>query len=166
MRFALLLLVALCAGLSCVEPARSDDAEDLVINFNHTEYLIVLASSHDFPALKTQAEAIARKSSIPFDMQGMVYDAKRGLIVPDDSNDDMWRGYYVLRRNNLDYQTEKPFLSIEKSDAYPGLKPGYYFILAGICDSPARANAAAKPLRKIMPGLQIRKTTIYYGCMH
>jgi hypothetical protein len=146
------------------EKPRNDSSDQLA-----TRYIVILGSSRDFPRLHQAALSIGRRSGVPFSMVGLVYDRDRGLIVPDDDPDEIWRGAYVLRRSNAEGNETNRLLakiSIEKSGAYPGLKSGLYIIVGGIYDTPAKAGRAAARYRAAVPDAYVRKTNIYMGCMH
>ena len=107
---------------------------------------------------------------MPFSMEGRVYDKKRGLIYPDDFDDEVFRGGYVARRFDTTIldgsDKETPYLSVEKSDAYKGFTPGYYIVVAGIRDNRADAVKQAEKFRKWAPTAYAKKTKIYIGCLH
>jgi hypothetical protein len=163
--FPLFMLLTACF---CLGASKPGEAPDYIKELTATQHLIILASSRDFPALKRQAQFLSAKIHLPFSLRGMIFDPKRGLILPDNDPDDMWAGFYAFRRyNETDINgKDARYLSIEKSDAYPGLKPGYYILLAGIYDNQREASKVAAAYRNAVPDLMIRKTTIYMGCMH
>jgi hypothetical protein len=130
--------------------------------------VLVLGTGTDFAALEKQAREIARRMNMPYSLQGMVYDARRGLILPDSFPDAAYAGKYALRRyDQLQAgRVWKGFVSIEKSDAYSGMKPGLYFIMGGIeADGKAAARRVAA-FRKVARGAYAARTAIYMGCMH
>ena len=104
-----------------------------------------------------------RASGIEYDGRGLIYDAKRGLIWPDDSDDETYAGQYAPRRD--DWCRDKACVSVERSEAYEGFRPGLYIVVAGIVgrkDAGARLEAA----RRIVPTAYVKETTLYMGCMH
>ena len=169
MKHALLLLLLL--GLVAVGRSAESGSDELNPKLLTRDRLIVILGSFtEFKEAHAHALAISRSSRMPFSMQGMVYDKKRGLILPDNDPDTIYAGSYVLRRTNTTrvrgQGDETEYISIERSDAYPGLKPGCYLIVGGIYDD---ARGAAKALARFKPavaGASVRKTRIYMGCMH
>ncbi len=132
--------------------------------------IVLLGSFKNFEEAHQQARVISRASGMPFSMQGMVYDKKRGLILPDDDPDTMYAGSYFLRRHNTmpfgKDKAESEYISIERSEAYPGLRPGYYIIVGGIYDETSEAKKAVARFKPGLADAEIRKTQIYMGCMH
>ena len=99
----------------------------------------------------------------------MIYDKKRGLILPDNDPDETYAGSYVLRRyNELFNEPDKgaEYISIERSEAYPGFTPGFYIIMGGIYNDPKEAKGALTRFKPFVKDAYIKKTKIYMGCMH
>ncbi len=128
-----------------------------------TGYVTILAAGHDFVALQKQAQQIARKSHIPYSMNGNIFDPKKGLVVKDDP---MWKDAYLFRRNDtIEIRgKDSPFLSIEESDGYPGMKEGLYIIVGGISFSRKEAATALARYSKVVPQAYNARTKIYIGC--
>ena len=125
--------------------------------------LLVVASHSSYPAALAAAQSFGRASGIPFDARGMIYDKKRGLIVSDHDADEAYAGHYVFRRD--DQCGYAPCVTVERSEAYDGFRPGLYIVVAGIVgdsDADERLQAA----RAIVPSAYIKQTSLYMGCMH
>jgi hypothetical protein len=75
-------------------------------------------------------------------------------------------GEYVLRR--YDSHPDKPngYISIEKSDAYPGLRHGYYIVIGAISSSRGEAQGRLKRFKRFAPAAYVAKTRIFMGCIH
>ncbi|MFZ4682422.1 MAG: hypothetical protein ACOYMS_07965 [Terrimicrobiaceae bacterium] len=155
-----LLIPALLLVVSCAHAQESD--------FLENRWVAILSVYDSFSAAKADAEKIAAKSDVPFSMEGRVFDKKRGLIYPDNFDDEVFAGQYVSRRYNetaiKDRDTE--YLSVERSDGYDGFKPGYYIVVAGIYESAKDAQAQVKRFTAWAPTAYAKKTKIYMGCMH
>jgi hypothetical protein len=127
---------------------------------------IVIVSSHiSYRHAVIGAKAFSAASGVAYSTQGMIYDDKRGLIWPDDSEDDVWAGSYAPRRDDL--CGTKRCVTIERAASY-GLDSGGYVVVAGIVsqDDAATARAYLRGARKIVPSAFIKLTTLYMGCMH
>lgn len=158
------LLVTLQGLLIAQEDTRSDSEK-----FTEDRYVVILGSTKDFQEAKRKAEAIAKASGITFSMQGMIFDKKRGLILPDDDSDPTYAGSYIHRRYNTgapDLPEGTEYISIEKSEAYDGFKPGLYIIVGGIYPTAKEAAVAVKKFSKAVPDAYAKKTPIYLGCIH
>lgn len=138
-------------------------------DYMENRFVAILSVYSKFAEAKADAEKIAKATGVPFSMEGRVFDAKRGLIYPDNFEDEVFRGAYVARRYDttvLRGDQETPFLSVERSDGYQGFKPGFYMVVAGIQESKAAAEQQAKRFRAWAPTSYVKKTSIYMGCMH
>ncbi len=136
--------------------------------FVENRWVSILSVYKSFAAAKEDAEKISAGSHVPFLMEGRVFDSKRGLIYPDNFDDEVWAGQYVARRYNETSLNEKDteFLSIERSDGYDGFKPGYYIVVAGIYENAKDAEAQTKRFTAWAPTAYAKKTKIYMGCLH
>ena len=63
-------------------------------------------------------------------------------------------------------QDESEFISVERSDAYPGLRPGYYIVVGGLYGTAKEANKALARFKLPAADAYAKKTRIYMGCMH
>lgn len=130
--------------------------------------IIILASSKDYHQLVETAKTVSTKLGIPYSARGMIFDASRGLILPDNHEDEAFAGSYYLRRYNADCGSGiEECLSIEKSDEYKGFTPGLYVLVAGIYEAndPLLAQKLANA-QKAVPDAYAKSTKIYLGCMH
>ncbi len=157
MRLAILALLFL---LPCVHAQEAEFVEN--------RWVAILSVYESFKDAKADAEKIAAKSNVSFFMEGRVFDKKRGLIYPDNFDDEVFAGQYVARRYNqaLIKDRETEYLSVERSDGYDGFKPGYYMVVAGVYESAKEAQAQIKRFAKWAPTAYAKKTKIYMGCMH
>ncbi|MFC7337801.1 hypothetical protein ACFQY0_11475 [Haloferula chungangensis] len=132
-------------------------------------HVAILSAYKIFADARKDAEKIAKASEVPFSMEDRVYDEKRGLIYPDDFDDEVYAGGYVARRYDMthvaDGDTQTAFLSVEKSDAYDGFTPGYYIVVAGIQESRESALKQIAKFKKWAPTAYVKKTKIYLGCL-
>jgi hypothetical protein len=126
--------------------------------------ILVVGSYASYPAALAAAKAFSRASGVAYESQGMIYDKKRGLIWPDDSSDEVYAGQYAPRR--YDQCGDKSCVTIERSAAYEGFRPGLYIVVAGIVGRDSDGEARLKAARAIVPFAYVKQTTLYMGCMH
>ncbi len=159
MRFTIYPILALVLLMPC---ARAQEAD-----FSENRWVAILSVYDSFAEAKADAEKIAAKSKVPFSMEGRVFEKKRGLIYPDNFDDQVFAGQYVSRRFNetLIKDRETEYLSVERSDGYDGFKPGYYIVVAGIYESAKDARAQTKRFAAWAPTAYAKKTKISMGCM-
>ncbi len=133
-------------------------------------HAVILSVYKSFAEARADAEKISKAAKVPFSMEGRIYDKKRGLIYPDNFDDEVFRGQYVARRYHTTVlkgnETDREFLSVERSDGYDGFKKGFYIVVAGIRDNAREAQADVKRYTAWAPTAYAKKTRIYMGCMH
>ena len=157
--FALVGLLTASAIICAKEP-----------DFLENRYVAILTANKSFDSARADAMRISKAAGIPFSMEGRIYDKKRGLIYPDNFDDEVFRGSYVARRYHTarlsEKQTDTEYLSVERSDGYDGFKPGFYIVVAGIQQTSAAAEKQVKRFAAWAPTAYPKKTKIYMGCMH
>ena len=139
-------------------------------DFLEDRYVVILSVCKTFAEARAEAEKIAKASKVPFSMEGRVYDKKRGLIYPDNDQDEGFRGQYIARRYHSTFlkgsDEKRPYLSVERSDGYDGFKKGFYIVVAGIHEDSRSAQADTKRFTAWVPTAYAKKTRIYMGCLH
>lgn len=128
--------------------------------------LVIVGSHATYRAAVAAAKAFGAASGIAYESQGMIYDAKRGLILPDDDDDEIYAGHYVRRRYDTCGSRGNPCVTVERSDAYEGFRPRLYIVVAGVVGRGAEADERLKLARKFVPSAYIKQTTLYMGCIH
>ena len=58
------------------------------------------------------------------------------------------------------------YISVEKSEAYPGLPKGNYIAVAAISNSNDQAEKELLKFQPFAPKAYVAKTEIYMGCIH
>ncbi len=127
--------------------------------------VLVVGSHRSYHAAVRAAKTFSETSGISYSSQGMIFDEARGLIIPDDDPDEAYRGQYVPRRYD-DACDQGRCVTVERSDAYDGFRPGLYIAVAGILGRDAEARARLKQAQRIVPTAYVRQTILYMGCMH
>jgi hypothetical protein len=127
--------------------------------------ILVVGSHRSYYAAVRVAKTFSDASGISYSSQGMIFDESRGLIIPDDDPDEPYRGQYVPRRYD-DGCDQGRCVTVERSDAYDGFRPGLYIVVAGILGRDAEAKARLKQAQRIVRTAYVRQTILYMGCMH
>lgn len=128
-----------------------------------TSYVVIAGEAEDFDLLETKAKNLSATTSIKYDAGGLIYNKEKGLIYPEDSNDEIYAGAYAMRR----YDDNR--ISLEMRDHYfdnKGTGTKKMIIVAGIYGSKAEAAKRLKEVKAHAPSAYIRKTKIYMGCIH
>jgi hypothetical protein len=149
-----------------IEVVSLDEAQldEFYRAFSETSVLI-LGSHPKYEEALASAKAISEKLKLTHSTRGMIYDKKRGLIWPDDFEDEIYAGSYYGRRYNECSDAEHDCISVERSDFYSGFTKGFYIIVGGLYGSEEADKKLAKA-RAVVPDAYVKKTSIYLGCIH
>jgi hypothetical protein len=129
-------------------------------------WVVILGAYKKFDEAKADGQKAAKGSRIPFSLRGMIYD-KKGLRLPDNHEDELYAGQYVLRSSNYfseDGKEAENYISVEKSDDYEGFADGFYITVGFIAESADEAEKKAAEFKKFAPGTYVKKTKIFMGC--
>jgi hypothetical protein len=162
-----LALVAMTAWLNAED--NSNDIDAFVRSQTYDKYLVILCAEREFSAAKQEAERVSGLANVSFSMNGKIWDSNRGLILPDNCQDPIYCGEYLPRRyNELDLTAADPvgYISVEKSEAYPGLPKGKYIAVAAISNSNDEAEKELLKFKPFASKAYVAKTEIYMGCIH
>lgn len=147
----------------------SDESSDLELN-----YIVSVAEGYNYDSLRKIALQTADKLNFKFDTMGRYYNPQKGIVLPDDDEDEMWAGEYFFRRfgDNL--------VSIEMSHAYtdtsisknePELEKHRedtrkMFVFAMMYLDKKSADSLANIIKVDYPSTKVFPAQIYMGCMH
>jgi hypothetical protein len=161
-----LVIVATTTWLNAQNSLNEIDA--FVRSQTYDKYLIILCAEREFSTSKQEAERVSGLAGVPFSMNGRVWDPNRGLILPDVCDDPSYCGEYLPRRYNELHLTDNSvgYISVEKSEAYPGLPNGNYIAVAAILSSNDEAEKELLKFKPFAPKAYVAKTEIYMGCIH
>ena len=129
-------------------------------------FVVLGGVSGDFNYLHKLSKKIGKVTGENYYSNGLVYDKKRGMIVPDSSSDEIYAGSYFPRR----YAEES--ISIEMLWYYTtpqgsfGSTDQRMAIITGIFATKSEAEANLKKVKLVNPNAYINKVNIYMGCMH
>lgn len=127
-------------------------------------YIIEVASGYDFDSLKRISSNAATILRSKFSMLNRIYKPGKGIIVPDNSDDETYRGEYYPRRpfneNNL--------VSIEMLNGFydPYSDSLKMVAVAGMYPLESEADSVAALLKDKIPTTKITRRELYMGCMH
>lgn len=124
-------------------------------------FVVIVDTSRNYFKLRNTMYELSEKTGILVDTMGRYYDPKRGIIVPDDSEDEIYAGAYFPRR------FEGSELSIEYFNEYSN--QSHKTNMALVAGQYTETYTAQKQLRKIKliyPNAFIIEAKLYNGCMH
>jgi hypothetical protein len=151
-----------------VTPSKADHEMDKDTNEyveeEYVDFFVTIADTgHSFEAMtKTMMHLTQSFGAVEMEHPINQYIPERdSLMVPPDSDDEMWRGAYMLRRSADETMT------VEYLDMYDtAAPPGTMAVVTGIwsersqADSVLRAHRSGSPVPRLIPA------RLYQGCMH
>lgn len=127
--------------------------------------LVIILSSKNYNDAVTRAGEAAEKMKIELNLRGLKENATIGLSMDSAScNENGWEFPAYVARGRYD---RGKYISVEYSDAYPGLTTGYYIVVV-CCDHTGEKSLSESltEAKKFYPDAYVRKTKVYMGCMH
>lgn len=160
--------------LSMDSAAANPSENEPEVDEYELNYIVSVAEGYNYDSLHRIAVDAASLLKFEFDTFGRYYDPKRGIILPDNSEDDIWAGQYLLRRSG------EPKVSLERVSFYTdaSLSEGdemralnesdttKMFVFATMYPEKNSADSLAKVLSKTYPATKVIPNKIYIGCMH
>ena len=127
-------------------------------------YIVQVATGYDFDSLKNLSSTVASILGSKVDMMERIYQPNKGIIVPDNSEDEIYRGEYYPRRPF----GEQNFVSIEMSYGYEENETDTLkmVVFANISELKNKADSVTAILKGIIPSTKTVKHDLFLGCMH
>lgn len=127
-------------------------------------YIIVADEGYDYDALQKKGLEVADLLKVNFDQKGRIYESGKGIIVPYDDKDEVYRGEYYPRR----FEGEE--ISIEMHDYYAledaPTDTTRMILVAGMYETPEKAQIVLQKLKPFVPGAELMEREMYIGCLH
>lgn len=137
-----------------MDTSKTDDLE--------LSYIVVADTSLDYYYLMNEAINYSKNTDEKLDSMGRYFDSKmQKIVLPMDSEDEIYRGEYYPRRYVEEY------FSVEyMSTYYNQSNPKLMATVAGIYDSAKEAQNRLNKIKSQFPKAFYFKSLIYIGCMH
>lgn len=150
------LLLAASFGFRPDRPASPQDDESA------TYYVVIADTSQSYAAVHQTLTDFQQASGLEIDSMGRYYNAGTGkLILPEDDEDEIYRGDYFPRR------FPSTTLSIEYLAMYrPQSSETAFACVVGIYEKAADAKKVVRKWKSRFPKIYSQKADIYIGCMH
>lgn len=129
-----------------------------------TYYLVEVARGKNYDSLKDISTNAASLLGTKFQMLERIYRSGKGIIVPEDSDDEVYRGEYFPRRPFEDQN----YVSIEMSNGFIDNEADTLEMvtIAGIYPLQSQADSVASLLKDKIQTVKTVKREMYLGCMH
>lgn len=157
------------ANSDTIEENDEEVLEEVELNF-----VVSVAEGYNYDSLHAIAVDASKLLNFKFDTFDRYYDSKRGIILPDNHEDDVWAGQYLLRRSGGE------IVSIERSSAYIDTltmkqqaeayrsrsNATKMFVFASMYTDSHSADSIKNILVKKYASAKVIPTEIYQGCIH
>ena len=126
---------------------------------------VVVGTARDYGLAARVAERAAAQLGVPLDLRGLVFDPAYGLTLPADACTDPLFPYPAyLPRGRYDAGS---YVSIEQSDGYEALRPGYFVVIAASGEPRSdEVEDALANARRVYRDAYVFREKVYLGCMH
>jgi hypothetical protein len=131
-----------------------------------TRYVCFAGASTNFNQLDSVAKSISGKTKITY-QNNLVYDSKRGMIVPDTSSDKIYAGHYFPRRD-AEERISIEMVSYYKNGDLSAVDGSNKMmcIVTAVFGSKKEADLHLKKIKPIVKDAYCKKVNVYIGCMH
>lgn len=143
------------------QPAGTSDPSEIVFDEYQTFHLVTVAEGYDYDSLRRVAVAVASQLGTRIDSLGRMYDPRKGIVLPPNDADELYRGEYYPRR----FAT--PTVSIEMKYAYVAQSDTMRMLLvAGIFEEHQQADSVLALVKPLHPNAGVIDRELFIGCMH
>ncbi|MCX6314406.1 MAG: hypothetical protein NTX08_06715 [Sphingobacteriales bacterium] len=145
-----------------LEPTANTDS---VINSESgTFYIVTVASGRHFDSLQAIAKDAAKLLGSKFTMMDRIYRKGKGIVLPNNAADEIYRGEYYPRRPFEDQN----FVSIEMANSFEENNRDslQMIVMANIFTTKQQADSVTGLLRAKFNMATTLKSSLYLGCMH
>lgn len=123
--------------------------------------IVIADTGRNYREMEDLMHLLSRGLVAEVDSFGRTYDAQRdSIIVPLDSDDELYRGNYLPRRFSSNA------LSMEYLDAYMTASPGTFALISSISEDPIASDSMLTVLRGLAPRAFRIRAELFTGCMH
>ena len=148
---------------SLIAPAiENSGIEDSSYTEMATYYIVIADTNTDYYFLQKKMYALSKSIRLPVDTMGRYYNKTKDLIaLPDNDEDEMYRGEYYPRRSPAEH------LSMEYFNFYiPTSGDKTIALVSGIFEKEEEAAKALIILKKEESKAFKVKAEVFIGCMH
>ena len=131
-------------------------------------YIVTVADGDNFDSLKLIAGKAAELLKIKFDMLGRIYDKKKGIVLPEDAEDEMYSGAYYPRRPLYDTTcvSIEPKFQFKSRDENISAESRQMTVVALVSTRRGEADTMLGLLLPHFPTARMYQDSLYLGCMH
>lgn len=127
-----------------------------------TLYFTIVDTGQDYAPLNSKMYALQKELQWPIDTMNRYYNKqKKKIVVPDNDEDEMYRGEYFPRR----FPSESMSLEYYKTYIDRSTETNIALV-AGIYETRKSADSLLAVLRQHAPNSFVTEGRVFLGCMH
>lgn len=127
---------------------------------------VIVRSTPDHSEASRFAEHVSSATGFELDLRGLTYQPEHGLSLSKQECEQRQLGPFpcYVARGRFDAGV---YVSVERSDAYEGFRPGYFIVVAA-SGPPGSADldTTLETVRGASPDAYLRVAEVYHGCIH
>ena len=159
--------------LCCWSATAAEDLNEADTPWRERSFLVI-ASTSDYETALKMAESAALKLAIKLDLRGLKPFQNSETKKPDlsfskeECKENGWDMPCYVPRGRYDTdENVGRFVSIELTNGYKGLAPGYFFVVAGIATpGDLELKDLLAKTKTHFPDAYIKTGQVFVGCLH
>ncbi|MDZ4664157.1 MAG: hypothetical protein SGJ15_04715 [Bacteroidota bacterium] len=164
MKIHLVAFLILNCFISLAQTQTAETSTEADNAYSERSFLII-ASTKNIKEAFTLANAASKKTGLKFRDNALEKDTIAGATFPIDTCKTFgfeWPCYVARGRYD-----DGAYVSVEYSNAYTGFKKGYFIVIAANGHKENEEfNRAVKKIKQHYPKSYVKRTLVYFGCMH
>jgi hypothetical protein len=158
---SLFSLAMLESGALAEEPSDSD-IEAWIRESTVEKSFLVVGTYRTYLAARRASERLGARAGVEHRPQTVVLEDGQPTYTREECEENGWGYPCYVARGRYD---DGVYFSVEPSDAYDGMKKGYFVVIAA-SGSDDEVRSAARELRKRRIASTVRTSHVWMGCMH
>lgn len=171
--FLVLLLAAACGNNANQQTTTADNiastgtltngiVEEEIFVETDTFFVVIADTSISYYTLNKRMYVLAASHKMEVDTMNRYHNPQKGIVLPDDDEDELYAGAFVPRR------FASGTLSIEPLSMYDTTlqTDDKMALVAGMFQQPAEADSLSRILNRAGYRAYVLEAAMYIGCMH
>jgi hypothetical protein len=131
-----------------------------------TYHILTITEGYNFDSLKAVSKEVADRLNTTVDYMGRIYDPSKGIIVPPDDEDEIYRGEYFPRRfEGNTISIEMGYALADSTERIKGDRMKMV-VVAGLFTERNTSDSILGIVKSSFPAARVITRDLYVGCMH